>query len=73
MGLLKIGDTIWYKGNFGKAKKVKAKVTAIEWTNGGKYGEPCDKVHWRWVQNRNVVVDLDNGFWAYAYQISKIN
>lgn len=70
--MLKIGDTVLWRGGFGTDSPKKAKVEEIEITNGGKYGDPVDEVPWSKVQGRNAVVTLDNGHWAYASQIQKL-
>lgn len=72
MAKLKIGDEVYWRGGFGRDAKKKARVESIEVTNGGKYGDDVNEVDWSKVRGRNVVVDLDNGHWAYAEQISKI-
>lgn len=69
---LTIGDEVMWKGAFGMEVAKKAKVEGIEVTNGGKYGEDVLSVDWSKVTERNVVVDLDNGSWAYASQIRQI-
>lgn len=69
---LKEGDTVIWRGGFGNDAPKKAKVEEIEITNGAKEGRPVEKVLWSKVQGRNVVVTLDNGHWAYAYQITKL-
>ncbi len=71
MSLLKVGDTVLWRGGFGTEPFRKATVEGIEITNGGKYGDPVDEVEWSKVRDRNVTVDLDNGHWAYAYQIKR--
>ena len=70
-GILKIGDTVRWKGAWGSQPAKDAKVTNIELTRGGKYGDPVDEIEWSEVYDRNVVVDLDNGHFAYGSQISK--
>ena len=70
-GVLKIGDTVRWAGAFGSQNAKDAKITGIELTRGGKYGDPVDEIEWSEVYDRNVCVDLDNGHWAYASQISK--
>jgi hypothetical protein len=69
--MLKIGDTVNWSGNFGTSKSKPAKVTGIEHTRGGKYGDPVDEIAWSEVYGRNVCVDLDNGSWAYGSQIKR--
>lgn len=71
MGVLKVGDTVSWRGNFGTDAPKDAVVEGIEITNGGKYGDSVDEVEWKEVYGRNVTVDLDNGSWAYASQIKR--
>ncbi len=70
MGTLKVGDKVIWRGSWGSDKPIKAEINSIEITGGGKYGRQVDEVDWREVYDRNVTVDLDNGHWAYADQIS---
>jgi hypothetical protein len=72
MSKLKIGDTVNWRGCFGSDPKKKAKVEGIQITGGGKYGDDVDEIDWSEMYDRNAVVDLDNGHWAYAEQVSKI-
>lgn len=73
MSKLKIGDEVTWRGSWGNDAPKCAKVEGIEITNGGKYGKSVNEVEWSKVYDRNVTVDLDNGHWAYASQISRIN
>lgn len=66
---LKIGDTVWHRGSWGRDTPTKAVVEDIEVTKGGKEGDQVDEIDWKEVYDRNVVVTLDNGHWAYANQI----
>jgi hypothetical protein len=69
--VLKVGDSVMWRGGFGGAAPLKAKVTGIELCNiGEKYGEPVDSVEWSKVNC--IVVDLDKGHWARGHQISPI-
>ena len=68
---LKIGDEVRWKGAWGSQASKIAVVTEIEVTNGGKYGDEVNSVEWNKVRDRDVVVTLDNGHWAYGGQISK--
>lgn len=72
MSDLKIGDEVSWKGAWGSQASKIAVVTEIEVTNGGKYGDAVNSVEWSKVYDRNVVVTLDNGHWAYGEQISRI-
>jgi hypothetical protein len=69
--VLKIGDTVLWRGGFGSEPAELAVVEGIEITNGGKYGDSVSEVPWSEVYDRNVTVDLENGHWAYAEQIRK--
>ena len=72
MSELKIGDEVSWKGAWGSQASKRAVVTEIEVTNGGKYGDEVNSVEWTKVRDRNVVVTLDNGHWAYGEQISRV-
>ena len=69
--VLKIGDTVLWRGGFGSEPARLAVVEGIEITGGYKYGDSVDEVPWSEVYDRNVTVDLENGHWAYAEQIRK--
>jgi hypothetical protein len=71
MRKLKIGDEVIWRGSWGNDAPQIAKVERIEITGGGKYGKSVNEVEWSKVYDRNVTVDLDNGHWAYASQISR--
>ena len=72
MSELKIGDEVSWRGAWGSQASKRAVVTEIEVTNGGKYGDEVNSVEWTKVRDRNVVVTLDNGHWAYGEQISRV-
>lgn len=70
MAKLKVGDTVNWHGAFGREPAKEAKVESIELCKPGqKHGEPVNSVDWENV--KNVVVDLDNGHWAYGTQLTK--
>lgn len=68
-GTLRIGAEVLWRGSWGSDAPLAARVTGIERTGGGKYGEPVSEAPWVDVVGRNYCVDLDNGHWAYADQI----
>jgi hypothetical protein len=74
MEKLNIGDTVIWRGCFGTAAPLQAKVTGISITSDddpkGEDAEPQTSVAWSSVKDRDVVVDLDNHTWAYGGQIS---
>jgi len=72
---LRIGDQVLCNGCFGMEPARLVRVTGI--VDGGKHGRPVDVIEWSAVHDvdcavkcgRRVVVDLDNGHWAYGNQI----
>lgn len=69
MSKLTVGDTVKWRGGFGNESAKDAKVQGIEKCKpGSKYGNQVDSIDWSKV-DRSVVVDLDNGHWAYGDQI----
>ena len=73
MEKLKIGDNVMWRGGFGSDAPKPAKVTGIEkCAEGKKNGETIFSVPWDKVDSRKIVVDLDNGHWAYGTQISQM-
>jgi hypothetical protein len=70
--LLKVGDTVQWKGAWGRDLPQLAKVTSIELVVPGEKdgGEEVQKAPWSIVETNAVVVTLDNGHWAYGDQIS---
>lgn len=72
MSKLKVGDQVMWKGAFGHAPAVKAKVLNIEKNCKAKHGESVDEINWSEVNSREVVVDLDTNCWAYGTQIKPI-
>lgn len=70
---LRVGDQVYWSGAWGKDPKKLAIVEAIEVTNGGKYGRDVSAVDWDLVgEGREVVITLENGHWAYGYQITPV-
>jgi hypothetical protein len=70
--ILKVGDEVMWRGSFGNDAPKKARVEGIEvCPSGSKYGDQVEEVEWSKC-GRNVVVDLDNGTWAYGTQIKPI-
>lgn len=75
-GKLKIGDKVMWRGGWGKDPAVEATVTSIEVCKiHSKNGRSVKSVAWNTVKgysNRQVVVTLDNGHWAYGDQLDKM-
>jgi len=66
---IRVGDLVWWRHGFGKQPAELARVERIELVepNQSDGGESVMEVEW--VRDRSFVVDLDNGHWAYAFQI----
>jgi len=73
MSVLRVGDRVLWRGDFGVAAPRPAEVTGIEVVEPGeKYGAPVDTVSWDRVRDRDVVVDLTAdgiAYWAYGEQV----
>lgn len=67
MGNLYLGDTVNWKGAFGTETPKEAKVIAIEIKE-----KSVDWLNWHLIDSKDVIIALDNGRWAYGYQINKI-
>jgi hypothetical protein len=70
--VLKVGDKVIWRGAWGNESPKEAVVDGIEHTRGGKYGDSVREISWNEVRDREVVISLENGRWAYGSQISKI-
>ena len=66
MDKLKVGDEVIWRGSWGKDLPKVVKVTCIEVNDIN-----VSSIEWVNSGNRSVVVDLDNGHWAYGFQIQK--
>lgn len=73
MSELRIGQTVIWRGAWGTAEPKEAVVTYIQKNefNGSKGGNSVVSIPWNEVTERNVLVVLDNGFWAWGSQISE--
>ena len=73
-GKLKIGDSVIWRGAWGKEAPKQVKITSIEITNGSKSGMSVSEVEWNAIKlnPRNYAFDLDNEHWAYGYQLTEI-
>jgi hypothetical protein len=69
--VLRIGDTVMWRGGFGSEAPKEAIVESIELCRAGeKYGDSVSSVDWS--KKDRIVVDLNNGHWAKGHQISPI-
>ena len=72
MSVLKVGDTVSWRGAWGRDLPKDAVVGSIEVNCINKSGTNVEEVDWEFVNDRSVIVDFsDNNHWAYGNQISK--
>ena len=73
MSDLKIGQTVIWRGAYGKAEPIEADIKYIQKneSNGSKDGRSVVSIPWDEVTERNVIVVLKNGYWAWGSQISE--
>lgn len=71
---LKVGDKVMWRGGFGTESPKEATVTGMQQCpEGSKYGNDIESADWDKVRTgRKIVVDLDNGHWAYGSQLSPL-
>ena len=70
MARLKVGDKVIWRGGWGFDPPETAKVKGIEMNCVNKEGTPIRSIDWSKVNTRSVIVNLDNGHWAYGTQIT---
>jgi len=70
---LSIGDEVLWRGEWGARKPKRAKIRALESTlgYGTKHGRHVSQVEWPDMK-AHVLVTLDNGHWAYGFQLEKV-
>lgn len=69
---LNVGDTIFWSGGWGSDEYHRAIVEDIQVDCEGKYGDAVQFVSWLDIELphcRSVIVTMDNGHWAYGFQI----
>lgn len=71
--VLRSGDTVIWRDAWGSAEPTEARVRSINkcrW-EGDKDGTPVTEALWDKVMDgRNFIVDLDNGKWAWGFQLA---
>ena len=72
--IVKIGDTVVWRGSWGQDAPKHVKVTGLTVTEfpREKDGISVDEAYWLHVNQNRVIFDLDNGHWAYGSQISPV-
>jgi hypothetical protein len=72
---LKVNDKVIWCGSWGRDLPKEVTVNAIEVCPlGEKHGNDVNSVAWSVINgdNKTIIVDLDNGHWAYDYQLKPI-
>jgi hypothetical protein len=71
--VLRVGDAVNWRGGFGAHAGRVAKVLRMERVRLGESdgGTEVAEVPWDQVKSRALVVDLDNGHWAYGNQLER--
>jgi len=69
---IKIGDNVIWRGSWGTAPPMNAKITGIEITDDPeeKYGTHANEVDLETVKDNSVVFHLDNNKWCYGFQVN---
>lgn len=68
---LVIGDTVLWRGSWGRDNPKFATIESIDINCVKGYGIATNSVGWDKMVDKTVVVSLTNGKWAYGHQISK--
>lgn len=72
MKTISVGDTVMWRGKWGADPAKPAKIVRMELCEQerSKYGVGVEQAHLR--DKNRLCVDLDNGSWAYGFQIDPI-
>ena len=73
--MITIGDTVMWRGGFGKDEPIEATVTGLELTRDPrtKYGLATESSTWERAREDRLLVTLDNGHWCYGSQVSPLD
>lgn len=72
MKTLSVGDRVIWRGAWGSKDPQPATVLCIEKDCVDKEGTEVAQIPWESTDTSGVVVILDNGHWAYGYQIAPV-
>ena len=69
-----VGDYVNWRGGFCHDPQEEVQVTGIQvsYIADSKEGYDVKEIDWNSVVGRDIIVDLDNVRWAWAFQISRI-
>jgi len=72
---LSLGDKVMWSGSWGSDSPKEVTITGIQVNefNGSKEGGQVEDIDWDYITERNILVNLDNGHWAWGFQIKKEN
>lgn len=68
---LKVGDTVIWRGGWGKNAPQDAVITGIRKDCYVGKETMVERVPWSDCSDRDVIVWMDNGFWAYGFQLER--
>lgn len=73
-GMLSIGDTVLWAGSWGTEPYERAVVGTITLCDepNSKRGDEFDKLEWNRIKDRDVIINLDNGHWAWGFQLKPL-
>ena len=69
---LHVGDMVFWRGRWGQDNPLPAVVKGISVGSNTDAETPVESIEWDAVNSRDVIVDLDNGHWAYGNQINQL-
>lgn len=69
---LHVGDMVFWRGRWGQDNPLPAVVKGISVGSNTDAEATVESIEWANVNSRDVIVDLDNGHWAYGNQINQL-
>lgn len=72
MSIIKVGDTVMWRGAWGRDAARPAKIVGMELCEAPRMKEGIRVRSAFLADKARLVVDLDNGSWAYGFQIEPI-
>lgn len=69
---LHVGDMVFWRGRWGQDNPLPAVVKGISVGYNTDAEATVESIEWANVNSRDVIVDLDNGHWAYGNQINQL-
>jgi len=71
--VVRVGDRVRWSGGFGRLAAEECTVARMELTMpGAAHGQKINEADEELMKSGRVIFDLNNGHWAYGYQIELI-